>query len=295
MSVQLGVCAQDRISRISGARIVKLSSKQTDKQNVTQPLTNVNGYVTMVARRLNKTISDFYGESVVRKIIVYYRVSTAKQGKSGLGLEGQQAAVAAIVAQRGCEVLAVYQEIESGKNSDRPELAKAVAHAKRSKATLVVAKLDRLARNVAFLSRLMESGCDFIAIDLEHANRLTIHILAAVAEGEAKAISDRTKTALAAAKVRGTKLGSARPGHWDGREDARTRGLQKATQAAAATNSKAAEDAYTDLVPTMKQLKDGGASLRTIAEALNADGHTTRRGKPWNSVQVMRVLDRTAK
>ena len=246
----------------------------------------------MVARRLNKTISDYFGDSVVQKVIAYYRVSTAKQGKSGLGLEGQQAAVSAFVAQRHCEVLAVYQEIESGKNSERPELAKAVAHAKRSKATLVVAKLDRLARNVAFLSRLMESGVDFIAIDMEHANRLTIHILAAVAEGEAKAISDRTKSALAVAKSRGVKLGSSRPGHWEGREEARTAGSRKAVNAAAEKNSKAAQDAYIDLVPRMKQLQDSGSSLRAIADALNADGHTTRRGAQWNQVQVKRVLDR---
>ncbi len=274
---------------------MKRSTRKTAKPNVTISLTNVNGNVTMVARRLNKIISDYFGDSVVQKIIPYYRVSTAKQGKSGLGLEGQEAAVAAFVAQRGCNELATYREVESGKNSERPELAKAVAHAKRSKATLVVAKLDRLARNVAFLSRLMESGVDFIAIDMEHANRLTIHILAAVAEGEAKAISDRTKTALAAAKVRGVKLGSARPGHWDGREDARSRGLQKATKIAAERKTQAAKEAYVDLVPMMTQLKDGGSSLRDIADALNADGHTTRRGMAWNQVQVKRVLDRAAK
>jgi DNA invertase Pin-like site-specific DNA recombinase len=197
----------------------------------------VNGYVAIVAGQLNRLLNDYFGDSAVQKIIAYYRVSTAKQGKSGLGLEGQQAAVSSFVAHRGCEVLATYQEIESGKISDRPELAKAVAHAKRSKAVLVVAKLDRLARNVAFLSKLMESGVEFVAIDMEHANCLTIHILSAVAEGDAKAISDRTKTALAAAKARRTLLGSARPGHWNGREDARAEGLRKATQSAAVKNA----------------------------------------------------------
>jgi DNA invertase Pin-like site-specific DNA recombinase len=228
----------------------------------------------------------------MQKIIAYYRVSTPKQGRSGLGLEGQQAAVARFVAQRGCEVLAVYQEVESGKKADRPELTKALAHAKRSKATLVVAKLDRLARNVAFLSRLLEAGVEFTAIDIEHANQMTIHILAAVADGEAKAISDRTKAALAAAKARGVKLGSARPGHWQEREAARLAGGRKGLAKAAIARSRAANDAYFDLVSGMKQLKTEGKSLRFIAEALNAEGHTTRRGKRWNAVQVMRVLDR---
>ena len=143
---------------------MKKSSSKPEKE-ITNQLTVVDRNVIIVARRLHETISDYFGDSAVQKIIAYYRVSTAKQGKSGLGLEGQQAAVSSFVAHRGCEVLATYHEIESGKNSARPELAKAVAHAKRSKAVLVVAKLDRLARNVAFLSRLMESGVDFIAID----------------------------------------------------------------------------------------------------------------------------------
>ena len=255
-------------------------------------MTNVEYNVTMVAGRLNRLINDYFGGEAVQKIVVYLRVSTAKQGRSGLGLEGQQAAVDEFVTRRGCDVLATYTEVESGKRADRPQLARALKHAKRSKATLVVAKLDRLARNVAFLAALMESGCDFIAIDLEHANRLTIHILSAVAEGEAKAISDRTKVALQAAKARGVKLGSARPGHWDGREDARRAGGLKGLKAAAAVRHEAAEEAYTDLLPQLKELQAAGSSLRQIADTLNAEGHTTRRGKPWNAVQVMRVLGR---
>lgn len=271
---------------------MKKSAKQVSN-DITNQLTSVDRNVILVPRRLNETISDYFGDSVVQKIIAYYRVSTAKQGKSGLGLEGQQAAVASFVAHRGCEVLATYQEIESGKNSDRPELAKAVAHAKRSKAVLVVAKLDRLARNVAFLSRLMESGVDFIAIDLEHANRMTIHLMASVAEGEAKAISDRTKAALSAAKARGVQLGSARPGHWEGREDARAKGLEKARKVAAERITQAAGEAYADIVPMMKQLRDSGATLQSIADKLNSDGHTTRRGAAWNQVQVKRVIERS--
>ena len=138
----------------------------------------------------------------------------------------------------------------------------------------------------------MESGVDFIAIDLEHANRMTIHLMASVAEGEAKAISDRTKAALSAAKARGVQLGSARPGHWEGREDARTKGLQKARKVASERITQAASEAYADIVPMMKDLREGGSTLQAIADKLNSDGHTTRRGAAWNQVQVKRVLDR---
>jgi DNA invertase Pin-like site-specific DNA recombinase len=136
----------------------------------------------------------------VPDIISYYRVSTRKQGDSGLGLEGQQSAVEAYAKATGGRIVATYREVESGKLAERPELNRALAHAKRSKATLVVAKLDRLARNVAFLSTMMRAGVDFIACDNPNANKLTVHILAAVAEDEAERISARTKAALQAAK-----------------------------------------------------------------------------------------------
>jgi DNA invertase Pin-like site-specific DNA recombinase len=129
----------------------------------------------------------------VNDLISYFRVSTRKQERSGLGLEGQKAAVASFAGSNGARVLAEYTEVESGKRADRPALAKAIAQAKRCRATLVVAKLDRLARNVAFTSALRESGVDFVACDNPHANRLTIHIPAAVAEDEARRISERTK------------------------------------------------------------------------------------------------------
>ena len=124
-----------------------------------------------------------------RKLIAYYRVSTKQQGASGLGLDAQRSAVSDFARQSGGKIEAAYTEVESGKRADRPELAKAIAHARRSKATLVIAKLDRLAHNVAFVSALMESGADFVAVDNATANRLTIHILAAVAEDEARRIS----------------------------------------------------------------------------------------------------------
>jgi DNA invertase Pin-like site-specific DNA recombinase len=182
----------------------------------------------------------------------------------------------------------MYTEVESGKLASRPELLKALAHARRSKATLVVAKLDRLARNVAFLSALMESNVSFIACDQPQANRLTLHILAAVAEAEAKAISERTKAALAAYKARGGKLGAELPQCRNLTAEARAKGIRMAGDA----SRKAATEAYSDLIPTVQAMKAEGLSLRAIAERLNAEGHTTRRGKPWNQVQVARVLER---
>jgi DNA invertase Pin-like site-specific DNA recombinase len=226
-------------------------------------------------------------------LIAYYRVSTKQQGESGLGLEAQEAAVLSYARQTGATIKAAYVEVESGKRADRPALARALAHAKRSKATLCVAKLDRLARNVEFLARVMNGGCDFAAADMPSANRFMLHVMAAVAEHEAKAISDRTKAALAAAKARGVKLGSARPGHWKGREQARLDGLAKARTVAVKVRQENAAQAYTDLAPTVAALSAEGLSLRAIAERLNAEGHTTRRGRPWNPVQVARVLERT--
>src|SRR5476651_1137651 len=174
-------------------------------------------------------------------IVGYQRVSTKGQGESGLGLEGQETAIKAYAQQTGGKVVAMYTEIESGKRADRPELAKALAHARRAKATLVVAKLDRLARNVAFTSALVRAGVDFLCCDNPHANKLTIHILSAVAEDEAERISARTKAALAAAKARGTLLGSARPGHWKGHEEARQAGAKAGAVAGAKARSDAAK------------------------------------------------------
>jgi hypothetical protein len=140
--------------------------------------------------------------------VAYLRVSTARQGVSGLGLEAQRATVDAFARQHGGTVVGSFIEVENGKRSDRPELAKALEAARKAKATLVFAKLDRLSRNVAFIANLMDAGVDFVACDQPFASRLTLHILAAVAEDEARRISERTKAALAAAKARGVKLGS---------------------------------------------------------------------------------------
>jgi DNA invertase Pin-like site-specific DNA recombinase len=224
------------------------------------------------------------------KLVAYYRVSTRKQGESGLGLEGQVAAVAEYARAQGAEVLRAYQEVESGKRADRPELARAIAHANRSGATLVIAKLDRLARNVAFLANLMETDVEFVCCDNPNATPLTIHILAAVAEDEAKRISERTKAALAAYKARGGLLGSARP---DGRRLGREDG-EKGRRISEQVRRDRARAAYADLVGDIVRKWEEGRSLRMIASWLDEEGHTTRRGRPWNPVQVRRVLSRVS-
>jgi DNA invertase Pin-like site-specific DNA recombinase len=216
----------------------------------------------------------------VGRLIPYYRVSTRKQGESGLGLEAQQSCVADFARYGQHEIIATYQEIETGKRADRPELAKAIAHSKRAKATLVIAKLDRLARNVHFLSGLMESRVDFVCCDNPHANRLTLHILAAVAEDEARRISERTKAALAAYKARGGRLGT--PGNLT--SQAGRRGTE-------ATRAKA-RVAYAALLPELQQWRAAGLSYRLIASLLNGGGRTTRTGAAWNHNQVKRVLAR---
>jgi len=232
------------------------------------------------------------GRETVDKIVSYIRVSTKKQGRSGLGLEAQRQAVSDYAKQSQAKVMREFQEVESGKRSDRPELAAALAFARRSGARLCVAKLDRLARNVAFLSRLMESGVDVVACDNPHATRFTGHILAAVAEWEAEAISKRTKEGLAQARKKGVALGSARPGHWEGREDARRRGGVKGLAKARKVISERARAEYADLLPVIQGMRSEGLSLQKIADALNADGHRTRRGKKFHSSQVRNILTR---
>jgi len=228
-------------------------------------------------------------------LIAYLRVSTARQAESGLGLDAQQTALREHALRCGSVIIASYVETESGTRSDRPELMKALAHARRARATLVVAKLDRLSRNLAFLSALMDSGVEFVCCDNPHANRLTLHLLASVAEHEAHLISERTKAALAAAKARGVKLGSARPGHWNAeRSQRRLNGLVGARRKAAIVRQSLARAYYVDLAPLMIEMRAGGLSLRAIAERLNSAGHCTRRGCSWSAVQVRSVLNRFA-
>lgn len=224
-----------------------------------------------------------------KRFVAYYRVSTDKQGKSGLGLEAQQQAVESFVRSEQGELMKAFVEIETGKSKDRPELAKAIAHAKRSKATLIVAKLDRLARNVAFTSALMESGVDFVACDNPHANRLTIHILAAVAENEAEMISARTKAALEAFKARGGLLGSCRPECANNLSD---EAQEKGRQVSAVVRTAKARTAYAELLPVMNELRQQGKTYREIAAHLNTEGYTTARGNAWSHVQARLVMER---
>jgi DNA invertase Pin-like site-specific DNA recombinase len=222
-------------------------------------------------------------EAHTGKFVAYYRVSTQRQGRSGLGLEAQQTAVQDYLNGGDWRLVAEVTEVESGKRSDRPKLAEALKLSRLHGATLIIAKLDRLARNVAFISNLMESGVEFHAVDFPQANRLTVHILAAVAEHEAKMISERTKAALAAAKRRGVKLGGYRG-------TTITKAMRKAAMAAI---EKRADDRAADLMPTISELQAGGAmSLRAIAAGLNERGIPTARGGTWSAVQVLRVLDR---
>jgi DNA invertase Pin-like site-specific DNA recombinase len=218
-----------------------------------------------------------------RKFIAYYRVSTQKQGISGLGLEAQRKAVLGYLDGGRWELVAEETEVESGKRSDRPALAKALRLCRIHNATLIIAKLDRLARNVAFVSNLMESGVEFTAVDFPQANRLTVHLLAAVAEHEAAMISARTKAALEAAKARGTVLGNPN------RDIARH--THKGTQASILARQAKANKLAADLAPEIEDIRRQGiTSSLGIAQALNKRGYHAPRGGAWRATQVIRLL-----
>jgi DNA invertase Pin-like site-specific DNA recombinase len=214
--------------------------------------------------------------------VSYLRVSTDKQGRSGLGIEAQRASVASYLAGFGVVPLAEFVEVESGKRDDRPELARALTECRVRRATLVIAKLDRLARDAHFLLGLQRSGIAFMAADMPNANRLTVGIMAMVAEEERRAISDRTKAALAAAKARGVKLG----GRVENLKNAEL-GRQKAAEARQAK----AASRTADLLPVINAIRaDGITSATGIAKALNDRGVPAARGARWQAVQVQRVL-----
>jgi len=220
------------------------------------------------------------------KVVAYFRVSTAAQGRSGLGLEAQREAVARFCQGRACEVLGEYTEVESGKRNDRPELAKALHHAKVTGATLVVAKMDRLSRNAAFLLTLRDSGAKLVAADNPDVNDMTVGILAVIAEEERKAISARTKEALQAARARGVRLGNP-----NGAGALRRAG--KGNQAALEAIREAADRHAADLAPIVQHLRsEGHHSLRQLASALNERHFRTPRGGTWHATSVKNMLAR---
>lgn len=216
--------------------------------------------------------------------VTYLRVSTDRQGKSGLGLDAQRKAVADYVAGKG-EIVAEYVEIESGKKNDRPQLARALAEAKRIGAVLLIAKLDRLARNVAFIANLLEAGVEIAAADMPEANRFLLHVMAAVAEHEAQAISNRTCAALAAAKARGVPLGWSMPGRAGEQRHAARKGAER--------NARKADQHAANVLPVISQIAAGGAPLRQIADELNTRGIKTARGGLWYATTVKNVLLRS--
>jgi DNA invertase Pin-like site-specific DNA recombinase len=248
-----------------------------------------------------------------KPLVAYYRVSTQKQGESGLGLEAQQAIVEGYGRASGRKIIAAYVEVESGADDSRPELARAEAHARRASATVAVAKLDRISRDVHFVTGLQKRGVDWIDCGSPHDDPFIRNIKASFAEEERKKISGRVGDALAAFKANGRvpkrirdmypggvppevaeryagKLGAAHP---DCRKLTAEQSAAGRRRSAVVRRDRAAA-AYVDLVPAMRELRAEGRSDRAIAAELNRQGHSTRRGRPWNGVQVARVLDRAA-
>ena len=221
----------------------------------------------------------------MRQAVAYIRVSTGQQGKSGLGIEAQREALARFAAAEGCDLLAEVVEVETGKGSDaldrRPKLAEALAKARKLKVPVVVAKLCRLSRDVAFISGLMAQRVPFIVAELgADADPFMLHIYAALAEKERHLISDRTRAALAAKKAQGAALGN------------RTN-LGDAQAKGATANKEAAETFAANVLPVVRQIQASGAtSLRAIAEALNARGIRTARGGAWHDSTVRNLLAR---
>lgn len=220
------------------------------------------------------------------RLVAYERVSTARQGQSGLGLEAQQRAIHDFARGRGAEVIARFTEVESGRKAERPELARALHHARVTGATLVIARLDRLSRNAAFLLTLRDSGVRFLACDMPEANDLTVGVMALVAEAEREAISRRTREALAIAKARGVRLGNPNGA-------AALRRAGKGGDALRATVSANAERFAQDLAPVIADIRAAGhQSLRAIAAELTARGIRTRRGGQWQVSNVKALLER---
>jgi DNA invertase Pin-like site-specific DNA recombinase len=212
--------------------------------------------------------------------IGYFRVSTDKQGLAGNGMDSQRQIVRRFVESQNGILEAEFSEVESGRysDSDRPQLAAALEYCKRNKATLVIAKLDRLARNAEFLLRLQNSGVDFVCCDCPNADRFTVGILALVAQRERELISERTRLGLAAAKTKGVKLGTPNP--------------QKAVAAMVEANKTAKAEFTAKVLPVIKEIQSAGVhTLQGIADCLNRRGIPTRSGKTWHPSTVRNVIN----
>lgn len=221
-----------------------------------------------------------------KAFVAYYRVSTDKQGRSGHGLEAQRQAVERFIDGTGSKIVARFEEVESGRNSERPELEAAIRRTRAHGARLVVAKLDRLSRDAAFiLGRLRDEKVDFICADMPQADRLNIGIVAVVAEREAQLISKRTKEGLAVARAEGKELGKP--------ENLKDAGRAEGRKESARIRSERADRRARDLADVVEELREEGASsLREIAAGLDGRGITTPRGAAWTATGVKRVLDR---
>lgn len=224
-----------------------------------------------------------------RTFVAYARVSTEKQGRSGLGLEAQETAIRAFLQPGDRLLCPIYVETESGKRNDRPELAKALTRCRATGSTLLIARLDRLGRNLHFISGLMESGVPFLACDAPDKDRFMLHVRAAFAEEEARKISERTKAALAAAKARGTKLGGDR-----GNRPATPEGSARGNQASAEVRATKASHHAHSVLPVVEELRGAGFSLNAIAAKLTAQGIQAPRGDAWTATTVRRVLARVS-
>lgn len=224
------------------------------------------------------------------KFVIYARVSTTEQGDSGLGIEAQLHDCRAYVEKSGGELVREFVEVASGDDDDRPILAEALKLAKRTRGVVLVAKLDRLSRVVAKVAGLLRNGTELRVVECANAGPLELHIRAAVAEEMRRKIAEQTRDALGAAKRRGVKLGSARPGHWSGREHRRRAGAAAGSAKAAEARRELSASVYAEALPIARQLHQDGGSLRTIAAELNAKGITTPMGGSWKAMSVKRLL-----
>lgn len=221
------------------------------------------------------------------KVVAYYRVSTQKQGNSGLGLEAQKEAVRRYVKDTNSTLVEEYTEIESGRKNDRPRLVEALSTSRVHNATLVVAKLDRLSRDAGFLLTLQKSSVRFVACDLPHANELTIGILAVVAQEEARSISTRTRSAMQTLKAKGIRLGSPKPMT----QECMRLGQTEAAKVRRERSQRWISDVAKCVIPTFERL----GTLEATAKHLNEIGLPTRRGYHWTATSVRRVVIGAAK